>query len=268
VGEILENRRVAPRSWIMKVHAPQVAPTMRAGHFVNVRTSSSIVPLLRRPLSLHRLIRHGGTASGFSVLYDVLGPGTEALSRLKPTGKVDFVGPLGNTVTVPSDTKRAVLVAGGVGVGPIRIVAEELQDLGIRDVTVCYGARDADRSVPTDEAAPHGCRVLVCTDDGSAGRKGLVTGYVEDLLRGGRLSPGDYVFACGPVPMFQALQGILGAAGVACEAATEEYMGCGFGVCHGCNLRQRQPDGSIEYRLCCSDGCIFPLETLVWGDEA
>ena len=110
-------------------------------------------------------------------------------------------------------------------------------------------------------------RVLVCTDDGSVGRKGFVTDFVHDLLRGGRLEPGDYVFTCGPVPMFRALQKILGDAGVDCEAATEEYMGCGFGVCFGCNLKQRQPDGSIEYKLCCVDGCLFPLDSLVFEDE-
>ena len=104
---------------------------------------------------------------------------------------------------------------------------------------------------------------LICV-----GRKGLVTEFVTALIEGGRLTPGDYVFACGPVAMFKALQKILGPAGIECEAATEEYMGCGFGVCFGCNLKQRQPDGSVEYKLCCVDGCIFPLDTLVYEDEA
>ncbi len=266
LGEILENRKVAPYSWIMKIHAPDVAPSIEAGQFVNLRTSDGIVPLLRRPMSIHRVIRHGGTATGFCVLYDVIGPGTEALSQMKPTKKIDFLGPLGNAITVPEGAKRAVLVAGGIGAGPIKIVAEDLQARGVRDVTVCYGARDADHCVPTDEVAPHGCRVLVCTDDGSVGRKGFVTDHVKDLIQGGRLTPGDYVFTCGPVPMFKALQAVLGPAGIACEAATEEYMGCGFGVCYGCNLRQRQPDGSIEYKLCCVDGCIFPLDTLLFEE--
>ena len=267
LGEILENRRVARASWIMKIHAPAVAPHMRAGHFVNLRTSDSIVPLLRRPMSIHRVIRHGGTATGFCVLYDVIGPGTAALAAMKPTQKIDFVGPLGNTLHVPPTAKRAVLVAGGIGVGPIKIVAEELQDSGLRDITVCYGARDGDHSVPTDEVAPHGCRVLVCTDDGSVGRKGFVTEFVTALIEGNRLSPGDYVFTCGPVPMFRALQSILAEAGIQAEAATEEYMGCGFGVCYGCTLKQRQPDGNVVYKLCCVDGCLFPLDTLVFEDD-
>jgi dihydroorotate dehydrogenase electron transfer subunit len=152
-------------------------------------------------------------------------------------------------------------------VGPIKIVAEELQESGVRDITVCYGARDSDHCVPGDDVAPHGCRLLVATDDGSVGRAGRVTDLVRGLRDGGRLAPRDYVFACGPVPMFQALQALLRPAGIACEAATEEYMGCGFGVCHGCTLRQRQPDGSVAYRLCCVDGTIFPLDTLVFGDE-
>ena len=267
LGEILENRRVAPRTWVMKIHAPEVAPYMRAGQFVNLRTSPSLVPLLRRPMSIHRVIRHGGQATGFCVLYDVIGPGTQALSEMRATEKIDFVGPLGNAIAVPVDTKRAVLVAGGVGIGPIKIVAEELQDSGIRDITVCYGSRDADHCVPTDDAAPNGCRVLVCTDDGSMGRKGFVTDFVEALIDGGRLTPGDYVFACGPVPMFQALQRLLVPARIDCEAATEEYMGCGFGVCFGCTLKQRQDDGSVQYKLCCVDGCLFPLDTLVYEDE-
>jgi dihydroorotate dehydrogenase electron transfer subunit len=268
LGEILENRRVAPFTWIMKIHAPEVAPYMRAGQFVNLRTSTSLVPLLRRPMSIHRVIQHGGNATGFCVLYDVIGPGTQALSQMRATQRIDFVGPLGNAINPAAGTTRAVLVAGGIGAGPIKIVAEELQAGGLRDITVCYGARDADHCVPTDDVAPNGCRVLVCTDDGSVGRKGLVTEFVEALIQGRRLTPGDYVFACGPVAMFKALQRILGPAGIECEAATEEYMGCGFGVCFGCNLQQRQPDGTVQYKLCCVDGCIFPLSTLVYEDEA
>jgi dihydroorotate dehydrogenase electron transfer subunit len=182
--------------------------------------------------------------------------------------RISFIGPLGNALHVPATAKRAVLIAGGVGIGPIKFVAEELQSRGLRDITLCYGARDSDHSVPVKEAAPDGCRVLVCTDDGSVGRKGFVTDIVAELIAGKRLSPGDYVFTCGPVPMFRAVRDLLGQHGIAAEAATEEYMGCGFGVCFGCPLKQRQPDGSVEYKLCCVDGCLFPLETLVFeGDE-
>lgn len=268
LGEILENRRVSPQTWVMKIHAPDMAPNIQAGQFVNIRTSPSLVPLLRRPMSIHRVIRHGGTATGFCILYDVVGPGTEALSRMSATQRIDFLGPLGNAIRVPTDARRAVLVAGGIGVGPIKIVAEDLQERGIRDVTVCYGARDGDHCVPTDDVAPHGCRVLVCTDDGSVGRKGLVTDFVSALIEGNRLTAGDYVFACGPVPMFKSLQRLLGPLGIDCEAATEEFMGCGFGVCYGCNLKQRQEDGEVVYKLCCVDGCIFPLHTLVYEDES
>lgn len=268
-AEVLENRKIAPLSWILKLHAPELAPAIRPGQFVNLHTSPSIVPLLRRPMSVHRVIRHGGVATGFCVLYDVVGPGTRHLSLLKPTQRVDVLGPLGNAIQPPRAAQRAVLIAGGVGVGPIKIVAEALQESGLRDITVCYGARNADHCVPVDEAAPHGCRVLVTTDDGSVGKKGRVTDSLRDLLVQGRLAQGDYLFACGPVPMFKAVRDLLAPLGIECEAATEEFMGCGFGVCNGCPLRQRQPDGSVAYRLCCTDGCIFPLSTLVFdGDQA
>jgi dihydroorotate dehydrogenase electron transfer subunit len=267
LAEVLENRRIAPLTWILKLNAPEVAPAVRAGQFVNLRTTESIVPLLRRPMSVHRVIRHGGHANGVAVLYDVIGPGTRALSHLKPGMRLDIVGPLGNAITVPPKGSRAVLVAGGVGVGPIKIVAEELQEAGVKDITVCYGARNQDHCVPIDEAAPHGCRVLVTTDDGSVGRKGFVTQSVADLIAQGRLRRGDYAFACGPVPMFRALRDLLAPHGIECEAATEEFMGCGFGVCNGCPVRQRQPDGTVRYRLCCADGCIFPLSTLVFEGD-
>jgi dihydroorotate dehydrogenase electron transfer subunit len=87
--------------------------------------------------------------------------------------------------------------------------------------------------------------------------------FVEELLAGGRMDAESYVFACGPTPMFRALQGILAPRGIACEAATEEFMGCGFGVCFGCTLRVKDDDGTVKYRLCCVDGCIFPLDRLV-----
>ena len=267
-GEILENRQITPVTWVMKIHSPDAAPRMRPGQFVNLHTSQGIVPLLRRPMSIHRVVEHMGQASGFCVLYDVIGPGTRNLRSLRKGDRISFVGPLGNTLTVPRTAQRSVLIAGGVGVGPIKFVAEELQRAGLRDITVVYGARDSDHSVPVKDVAPDGCRVLVCTDDGSVGRKGFVTDYVEQLISGGRLTPGDYVFTCGPVPMFRALRDLLGAHGIAAEAATEEYMGCGFGVCFGCPLKQRQPDGRVAYKLCCVDGCIFPLDTLIFEGDA
>jgi dihydroorotate dehydrogenase electron transfer subunit len=263
LGEILENRPVARATWILKVHAPTVAPAIKPGQFVNIRTSDSIVPLLRRPMSVHRTIKDGAVPTGWAILYDVVGPGTKNLAALHKGQRIDFVGPLGNEITVPEATKRAVLVAGGVGVGPIKIVAEELQRRGVRDITVCYGARDFDHVVPSEDVCPHGCRLLVCTDDGSVGRRGRVTMFVEELLAGGRMDAETYVFACGPTPMFRSLQAILSPRGIACEAATEEFMGCGFGVCFGCTLRVKDDDGTVKYRLCCVDGCIFPLDRLV-----
>jgi dihydroorotate dehydrogenase electron transfer subunit len=265
LGEILENRQVAPVTWLLKVHSPEVAPAIRPGQFVNIRCSDSIVPLLRRPMSVHRLIRHGDSTTGFGVLYDVVGPGTRALAMLGKGKRLDFVGPLGNAITLPPGATRAVLVAGGIGVGPIKIVAEDLQRRGMRDITVCYGARNYDHVVPNEDVAPHGCRLLQCTDDGSVGRRGFVTSLVAELLAGGRLTPSTYVFACGPVAMFRALQALLGPAGIACEAATEEFMGCGFGVCFGCSLRYREDDGRVTYKLCCVDGCMFPLDRLVYA---
>jgi dihydroorotate dehydrogenase electron transfer subunit len=266
-GEILENRKVAPFTWIMKIHAPEVAPRIHAGQFVNLSTSTSIVPLLRRPMSVHKVVRHGGPATGFCVLYDVVGPGTTALSQMRPGQRIPYVGPLGNTITVPDGARRAVLVAGGIGAGPIKLVAETLQARGLRDITICYGARDGDHCVPVEDLAPHGCRVLVCTDDGSVGKRMRVTGHVEDLLQTGRLARGDYVFTCGPRPMFRALRDLLAPHGIPAEAATEEFMGCGFGVCNGCPLLQVQPDGRVDYKLCCLDGCLFPLDTLVFDGD-
>ncbi len=266
-GEVLGNRQCAPVTWIMRIHAPTLAPRIRAGQFVNLETSKTHYPMLRRPMSVHKVIRHGDTATGFCILYDVVGPGTTALSQMKSGSRLGVVGPLGNTLSVPKSAKRAVLVAGGIGAGPIKLVAETLRVNGIRDITICYGARNADHSVPPDDLAPQGCRVLVCTDDGSVGKKMRVTGYVEELLRTGRLKQGDYVFTCGPIPMFQALRELLAPHGIDAEAATEEFMGCGFGVCNGCPLLQRQPDGRVAYKLCCVDGCLFPLSTLHFEGE-
>ncbi len=267
-GEVLENRWITPVTKVMKIHAPDVAPGMQPGQFVNLETSKSLIPMLRRPMSIHKVIKHQGIASGFCVLYDVVGPGTRNLSEMTPGHKISFVGPLGNTLSVPATARRATIIAGGVGIGPVKFVTEALQERGMRDITVVYGARDADHSVPVHEAMPDGCRPLLSTDDGSVGRKGFVTSWLKELIKTNRLTPGDYVFTCGPYTMFKAVRDLLGKHGISAEAATEEFMGCGFGACGGCPLEQRQADGSIEYKLCCVDGCIFPLDSLVFeGDE-
>lgn len=266
-GEILENRWITPVTLVMKIHAPDVAPGMLPGQFVNLETTKGLEPMLRRPMSIHRVVKHQGIASGFCILYDVIGPGTRNLSEMKPGDKISFVGPLGNTISVPETARRSVIVAGGVGVGPVKFITEALQERGMRDITVIYGARDADHSVPVHEAMPDGCRPLLCTDDGSVGRKGFVTSWLAELIKGGRLTPGDYVFTCGPHAMFRAVRDMLREHGIGAEAATEEFMGCGFGVCFGCPLLQRQPDDTVAYKLCCVDGPMFPLDTLVFEDE-
>ena len=239
----------------MWLDCPQIASTTAPGQFVMVlcRGEGSDVPLLRRPLSVHRV-----DGDRLALLYAVVGLGTQWLAERKPGDQVDILGPLGNNFTIDADSKRLLLVAGGIGIAPTVALADYALDRGYITVLL-IGCRSASHMYPEIElnrAVSMGLNVVVVTEDGSKGRKGMVTEALAEL------SPAaDQIYACGPLPMYRAISGgidILG--GKPAQVCLEQMMGCGWGVCYGCTIETKNGLQKV-----CQDGPIFDIKDVVWN---
>jgi dihydroorotate dehydrogenase electron transfer subunit len=202
-------------------------------------------PHLARAFSVCRV---RGRRLGF--LVDAIGPGTARLAELEPGEAIWLVGPLGIGFSLPG-AARALLVAGGVGLAPLVILAEMLRDAG-HEPTLLAGFRSDGHA---EAASLAGAAVELATDDGSAGHHGLVTELLARKLRG--LAEDTVVYACGPPAMLEEVRRICLERSVPAQLALEEAMACGFGACFGCVVRTRS-----GYRRICVDGPVLTAADL------
>ncbi len=248
---MLSNREVIPGVYLLWAQAPEIAPLAQPGQFVMVRCSEGYDPLLRRPLSIHK-VAPPSSASQLALLFAVAGRGTRWLAQRKEGDMIDLLGPLGQGFVLGPESRNLLLVAGGIGIAPLVALAER----GIADgfqVTLLLGAPTQSQLYPADLLPPQ-IRILLATEDGSAGRRGVVTDILAELV-----NEADQVFACGPISMYNAMasQGIL--KGKSVQISLEARMGCGMGYCYGCALETKK-----GLRLVCKDGPVFDLDDIVW----
>jgi dihydroorotate dehydrogenase electron transfer subunit len=248
--EVLANDRLAEGIGLVTLDAPRIARDVEPGQFVHLRIEQGASFILRRPFSVHRALD-----GRIQLLYQVLGTGTRALASKEPGDLMDAVGPLGHGFDVPEGTAHALLVAGGLGVAPMVLLAERLAERGVA-VTVAYGAPERERLVARDALEAVARRLEVATDDGSAGVRGLVTELVGTLIEDD--SP-DMVYACGPEVMSRSVSRIADEAGVACQVSLERLMACGVGACLSCVVTTTGGQARA-----CVDGPVFDARNLAW----
>jgi dihydroorotate dehydrogenase electron transfer subunit len=267
--EVLERRRAGAYQSLTLV-APGIAGAARPGQFVHLLAGQDRSFPLRRPFSIHRV-----DAGTVEVVFDVVGAGTLALSRLRPRDVVDTLGPLGRPFDPPPEPAGCLLVGGGYGTAPLFFLATELRARRCR-VDFVVGAATAARLLDAMEAKRLGHSLTVTTDDGSAGRRGLVTDPLPDLLA---RTGAARVYACGPMPMLAAVSRVAAAAGVPCQVAVEEQMACGTGICFSCvvpvgggsgRLKPSPPEngsaGETRMARSCLEGPVFDGAAVAWAE--
>jgi dihydroorotate dehydrogenase electron transfer subunit len=163
---------------------------------------------------------------------------------------IDLLGPLGHGFEIHSH--RLLLVAGGMGIAPLAFLAEKSTADG-RDVTVISGAPTQAQLYPPHLLPPE-VKLVVATEDGSAGRGGVVTDLLFDTA-----ADADQIFACGPLSMYEAMAGLEWLKGKSVQVSMEVRMGCGFGGCYGCAI-----ETNSGMRLVCQDGPVFDLKDIIW----
>jgi len=279
-AELVESREILPRQWLQRYRAPWLVAGARAGQFVHVRTPDYSGLVLRRPLSINTVDRNAGE---FSVHFRVYGKGTEVIARAHPGDRLGFLGPLGRPFEMDPRTQHVLLVAGGLGIAGVRMLADEALDAG-RRVTLLFGAANASLVYPAT-LLPDEVEYVVATDDGSLGHQGLVTDLVS-----GYEAWADQAFACGPQPMLAELARLargrdarLGVARLGrkrggraaplgspqarrkawLQVALEQNMGCAVGACLGCVVWG--VGGPVRV---CREGPVFAADEIAWEEPA
>lgn len=207
------------------------------GQFVNIRVAGQF---LRRPISVCNI-----TEGLLTIIYKVVGVGTEAMSHLPVGTELDVLTILGNGYDLSKAGDQPLLVGGGVGVPPMYMLARQLRKMG-KEVKVILGFNTQDEVFYEDEFRALGCDVIVTTVDGSHGVKGFVTNAMDGQQ--------SYYYTCGPLLMIKALINTLGTHG---EVSMEERMGCGFGACMGCTIQT-----TIGPKRVCKEGPVFDAAIL------
>ena len=217
---VTENTRLADGIYRLRL-AGNTSAITAPGQFVNLKLSGFF---LRRPISVC-----DWSDGELTLIYKVLGHGTEAMTGMAPGTELDVLTGLGNGYDVSRSVEHPLLVGGGVGIPPLYglaeiFLAEEFRALGVE--------------------------VIIATADGSAGLKGLVTDGMAAV------SDYTYLYTCGPEPMLKAVYSACKTSG---QFSFEERMGCGFGACMGCSCKTKYGNKRI-----CKDGPVLEKEEIVW----
>ncbi|KAF5069196.1 Dihydroorotate dehydrogenase B (NAD(+)), electron transfer subunit [anaerobic digester metagenome] len=213
----------------------------KSGQFINIKIDGFF---LRRPISVcdydHKTI---------TILYKVVGKGTQALQKMEPTMALDILTGLGNGYDTTKSGNRPILIGGGVGIPPMYRLAKDLLAEEKKPLVI-LGFNTKDETFYIDEFKQLGIEVLVATADGSLGTKGFVTDIVKSL------SNYTYFYTCGPEPMLKALSEFTDTSG---QLSFEERMGCGFGACMGCSCKTKYGNKRI-----CKEGPVLEKEEIIW----
>jgi dihydroorotate dehydrogenase electron transfer subunit len=268
VGKVLSNREMMKGHLLMSVRLPRTFDAPLPGQFVMIHLRDRKDILLGRPFSIYGIQYHKSSVI-LEILYRVVGEGTYSLSLLKRGAEVEILGPLGRPFEVNRRIKNIVLVAGGLGIAPIRFLLEYLKT-GIFEfqarIRFYMGAKTAGELVELDRLEPLCEDINVCTDDCSRGYHGFVTEPLEKDLKSFPIAD-TMIYACGPAAMIRRLAGLLEDHPVPCQVSLEERMACGLGACLGCAIAVRGQDGERQYKRVCKDGPVFDIRDILW-DEA
>ena len=238
---IKENYPLTKDVYLMRLEG-DTSDITSSGQFVNIKLDGFF---LRRPISVNDV-----EGNILTIIYKVVGKGTEAMKKMECGTELDILTGLGNGYDTSLSGENVLLVGGGVGVPPLYMLAKELVKEG-KEVSVILGFNTKDEIFYEEEFKALGCKVYVTTVDGSYGIKGFVTEAMKEI---------DYThfFTCGPEPMLKAVWNASETSG---QLSFEERMGCGFGACMGCSCKTL-----TGFKRICKDGPIMMKEEILWKD--
>ena len=237
--EIKSNKKLTDSIYEM-VLIGDTSSITAPGQFINIKLDGFY---LRRPISICDY-----DSETITIIYKVVGEGTEVMSKMNVGTKLDILCGLGNGFDTSKSLDKPVLIGGGVGVPPMYNLCKKLISEN-KKVTVILGFNKKEEIFYENEFKKLGADVKVTTVDGSYGIKGFVT----DALK---CTDYSYFYTCGPMPMFKAIESTAITSG---QYSFEERMGCGFGACMGCSCKTKYGNKRI-----CKDGPVLTREEIIW----
>ena len=241
---IKEQRQLTSNVFFMRLTGDTTGIS-KTGQFVQIQLPGFY---LRRPISINDWTC--GENGTLDLIYKVVGHGTESMKLLPDGTELDLLIGLGNGYNIDGDEQKPLLIGGGVGVPPLYALCKALIKQG-KQPSVVLGFNTASEVFWKDEFEALGVPVTVTTVDGSMGVKGFVTSAMDGDF--------DYVYTCGPEPMFKAVYKVLDEKGLSGQFSFEERMACGFGVCMGCSCKTKYGNKRI-----CKDGPVLVKEEIIW----
>ena len=241
IFEVVDNKKIADITYEMVLEG-DCADITKPGQFVNIKLDGFF---LRRPISVCN-----SADNKLTIIYKVVGQGTEVMSGMKQGDKLDILTGLGNGYDIYKSGDRPLLIGGGAGVPPMYMLARELIEQG-KTPTVVLGFNKKSEVFYEDKFNSLGVKTIVTTADGSYGIKGFVTDAFKELDY-------TYFFTCGPEPMLKAVYDSTSTSG---QLSFEARMGCGFGACMGCTCETLYGNKRI-----CKDGPVLEKEEVKWAD--
>ncbi|MCF6342329.1 MAG: dihydroorotate dehydrogenase electron transfer subunit [Bacteroidales bacterium] len=247
--KVKNYRRLNAENYILTLQGENLETAIMPGNFAEIAVPGLPDVFLRRPISILDFDPEQNTISFY---IKAIGKGTRQLGRLAEGDTVNIVYPLGNSFSVPEKGK-VLIVGGGSGIAPFIQLGRELQKNNMETVFL-IGGRTGKDVLLTEEFSRYG-QVLVTTEDGSRGEKGLVTAH---SVFGGAFDF-DRIYTCGPDPMMKAVARIAGQRGIDCEASLENLMACGIGACLCCVTPTVNGN-----KVVCTEGPVFNTKELGW----
>lgn len=237
---VKSNKCIAKNTYEMVLEG-DASCLVKPGQFINIKIEGLF---LRRPISVCDY-----SENEITIIYKVVGKGTDIMSEMNKGDKLDILVGLGNGFDISKSGKNPVLIGGGAGVPPMYSVAKHLIENGIEPVAV-LGFNTKDEVFYKEEFEKLGVKTLITTVDASVGIKGFVTDAMKTL------NDYSYFYACGPEPMLKAVYNESKTSG---QLSFEERMGCGFGACMGCSCETKYGNKRI-----CKDGPVLEKEEIIW----
>lgn len=249
-ARIIEKRDLTDITKLFVVHAPLVARNAAPGQFVILRVTETGE---RIPISITDFSQAAGT---ITIVVQVVGRTSSLVDALQVGDTIlDFAGPLGLEVPLPHEG-HAVLIGGGFGTGAVFPLARELRARGVK-VTSIVGARTRDLLILDDLLATESDEVHVCTNDGSVGYQGFVTGRLEELMDAG--AGFTHCYAVGPMPMMRSIAKTAERRGLSAMVSLDPLMVDGTGMCGGCRVYV-----GGKSLFACVDGPFFESSDVDW----
>lgn len=249
--KIVENRHISGKTFILKVEAPQIAKNTKAGQFVMIKPTLNDYydPLLRRAFAIADV-----EGDVITLFYDVYGKGTKFLTTRKEGDSISILGPLGNNL-FPENYDNYIVVGGGIGFAGVSLFLKEIIKKGAK-YTALYGARKKEDLSMIQWINQNNIDVIYYTDDGSFGKKGLITQDLEEIID---KNPDAPLIVCGPKPMMKAVSKVAISKNRECYLSLESRMACGIGICVGCVVKDVSKDNYVRV---CYEGPVFEAKEI------